>query len=144
MDISHILMPYEGTPDDEEALKVICKVAKEFKAKLSLVYVIEVPLTYSVEDEDVPGQDEAQEIMEQAEEIASGVGVHVVTDILKDREAGRAIVEQAKALGVGLIFIAASHPKRMKACYLGSNTDYILKRAPCFVWVSRHPAEPPP
>ncbi len=141
MEISHILMPYLGTPDDAVALKVICRIAREFKAKLSLVCVVEVPLTHAVEDENVPGQDEAEEIMDRAEEIASDCGVHVVTDVLKDREAGRAIVEQAKALGVSLIFMAASHPKRMRSCYLGNNTDYILKKAPCFVWVSRHPSE---
>ncbi|PIU65454.1 MAG: hypothetical protein COS85_08745 [Armatimonadetes bacterium CG07_land_8_20_14_0_80_59_28] len=143
MEISHVLMPFQGTPDDEDALKAICRIVREFKAKLSLVCVVEVPLTHAMDDEEAPGLDGAEAIMERAEEIASNCGVQVVTDVLKDREAGRAIVEQAKALGVSHIFFVVSHPKRQRSTYLGHNTEYILKKAPCFVWVIRHPAHSP-
>jgi len=135
-------MPFQGTPDDEEALRVLCRIVREFKAKLSLLCVVEVPLTHAVDAKDAPGLQEAEQIIERGEEIASDCGVHVVTEVVKDREAGHAIVEQAKALGVNVIFMAVGHPKQPGGSYLGPNTEYVLKKAPCFVWVCRHPARP--
>jgi len=137
MEIKHVLIPYMGTPQDEDLLRIACRVANAFKAKVSVVHVIEVPMTLPVDAENLPGFEEANEMLDKAEEVALSVGVEAETGLLQGRDAGHAIVEEAIHREVDLIFMEAHERTRLGMLTLGHTVEYVLKKAPMPVWISR-------
>jgi nucleotide-binding universal stress UspA family protein len=136
MNITHILMPYKGTESEDELLRATCRVARQFKARLLVVHVMEVPMSYALDAQRVPGHEEAEDLLDHAEEVAGEVGLHIETELVRDRSAGHAVVEQARAVGADLVIMEAASVKDPNAPAVGRTADYILKHAPCNVWIS--------
>lgn len=137
IDITHILIPYLGTPAEQELLKATCKIARLFKAKVSVVHVIEVPMALPVDADNLPGVEEANAVLDGAEDIAAESRASATTDLLQARDAGHAIVEEAISRGVDLIMMEAQQRMRLGMLSLGRTVDYVIKHAPCPVWISR-------
>jgi nucleotide-binding universal stress UspA family protein len=135
--IKHILVPYTGTERDDAVLVAAAQVAKGSKAKITAVYVLEVPMALPIDSADLPGMDEADAILDRAEEVAAEIGCELATELLQAREAGPAIVESAIDHTADLIFMEAHRRRRFGMGLLGRTVEYVLKRAPCAVWVSR-------
>lgn len=128
-----------GTSKDQDLLRAACKIAASYKAKLSVVHVLEIPMNLPVDVEDAPGAIEGNTLLDRAETLAESAGVKVQTSLLQARDAGHAIVEEAIARGVGLIIMEARQRQRLGMLTLGHTTDYVLKHAPMTVWISRSP-----
>ncbi len=94
-----------------------------------------MPMAYALDAHHIPGADEAEHLLEQAEEVASESGVHVETELLKDRNAGHAIVEEARSVGADLVILEAKD-NGTGGSILGRTAEYVLKHAPCNVWIS--------
>jgi len=139
MEIKHILIPYMGTAKDDDLLRTACKIAASFKAKISVVHVLEIPMNLPVDAEVVPGVDEANALLDHAEKVASSAGGKIDTGLLQARDAGHAIVEEAIARQASLIIMEARQRQRLVMLTLGKTTDYVLKHAPMAVWISRSP-----
>ena len=137
LNITHIMVPYTGHEADDTVLAAAVQVARIARAKITAVYVIEVPMALPVDAVELPGMHEADEILDRAERVASDLGFEIETELLQAREAGPAIVESAIDLGVDLIFMEAHRRRRFGLSILGKTVEYVLKRAPCAVWVSR-------
>lgn len=137
MNVTHILMPYVGTEADQDLLRVTCRIARTFKAKISVVHVLEVPMALPVDAENLPGVEEANAKLDEAEDIAAAAGANATTDLLQARDAGHAIVEETISRGVDLVLMEAQQRIRLGMLSLGGTVDYVLKHAPCPVWISR-------
>jgi nucleotide-binding universal stress UspA family protein len=137
LNITHILVPYTGQERDDALLAVAVQVARIARAKITAVHVLEVPMALPVDAAELPGTAEADAILDRAERVASDLGFEIQTEMLQAREAGPAIVESALDLGVDLIFMEAHRRRRFGLSLLGKTVEYVLKRAPCTVWVSR-------
>jgi nucleotide-binding universal stress UspA family protein len=48
-------------------------------------------------------------------------------------------VDEAIERNVNLIVMGVTYRKRFGEFYLGQTTPYVLKNAPCRVWVAREP-----
>jgi nucleotide-binding universal stress UspA family protein len=138
--VKHILVPFTGTCEEQQMLTMACALAKAYKATLSVIYVLEVPMNLPIDAETFPGVDEANAILDKAEDIARSVGYKITTDLLQARDAGRAIVQEASDRSADLILIEARQRIELGVLCLGENVDYVLKHAPCAVWVSRLPS----
>ncbi len=136
MNITHILMPYKGTPSEDELLRTTCRIARQFKARLLVVHVMEVPMSLALDAQHVPGTEEAEALLERAEELASESGMHIETELLKDRSVGHAVVDQARSVGADLLIMEAACEKGASASSVGHTAEYVLKHAPCNVWIS--------
>ena len=137
MQPKQILMPYLGSDADKDLLQAVCRLAQAWKAKLELVHVIEVPMALPVDAPDLPGTDAANLILDQGEDAAADAGVEVETELLTARDAGHAIVEEAIAREADLVFMEGRQRVRLGMLTLGRTADYVLKHAPCTVWISR-------
>jgi nucleotide-binding universal stress UspA family protein len=131
----HLLVPLSGDPDDEKLIAAACRLTQLFKAKLTAVYVIEVPMSLPVDAPDIQEAEEAERILDRAEELASPMELESV--VLQAREAGPAIVEQALDSGADLIFMGVHIRRRLGVTSLGRTATYVLQQAPCAVWVSK-------
>ena len=132
-----VLVPVNGSELDEEMVRLAAVTAKRIHAQLIIVYVIVVkrtlPLDVTLEDEVT----KAEHVVERAEKAAAEFDVEYTSEILQARSTGPAIVDEAVERGADLVVMGVTYRKRFGEFYLGQTTPYVLKNAPCRVWVAR-------
>lgn len=139
MEVKRILMPFTGRAREEEVLTLVGRFAKALRAQLFVVYVLEVPLELPVDTPNAPGLREAEEVLERAEQTAGRAGINVNTDIVQTRDAGVGIVEEAETIHADLIVMSGHWDARHPDNPIGDTIRYVLKHAPCPVWISCTP-----
>jgi nucleotide-binding universal stress UspA family protein len=139
MRLEGILVTVNGKDADVEAVKLACDLAKKSKAKVHVVYVIEVkrslPLDAVIESEVA----KAEKALTRAEEIAADRDYEVETDLIQAREVGPAIVDEAMEREVDLILMGVTYKKSFGVFSLGRVIPYVLEGAPCRVLLCREP-----
>jgi len=139
MRLERILVAVSGKDADVEAVKLACDLAKKPKAKVYVVYVIEVkrslPLDAVIESEIT----KAEKVLARAEEIAADRDYEVETDLIQAREVGPAIVDEAMEREVNLILMGVTYKKSFGVFNLGRVIPYVLEGAPCRVLLCREP-----
>ena len=139
MKLEKILVTVSGKDADTETVKLACDLAKKPKAKIYVVYVIEVkrslPLDAVIESE----IHRAEEALARAEDVASDKDYEVETDLIQGRDAGPAIVDEAMDKEVDLILMGFTYKKRFGVFNLGRVIPYVLEEAPCRVLLYREP-----
>jgi nucleotide-binding universal stress UspA family protein len=139
MKLERILVTVSGKDADAETVKLACDLAKKPKAKIYVVYVIEVkrslPLDAVIESE----IHRAEEALAHAEDVASDKDYEVETDLIQGRDAGPAIVDEAMDKEVDLILMGFTYKKRFGVFNLGRVIPYVLEEAPCRVLLYREP-----
>ena len=133
MEFSNILVPVIGTEADEEAVKLACRLARQDKSRIWVVFVITVKRTLPIEVEMQSEIKKAEEVLDHMERIAAEQGYRIETDLLQAREAGPTIIDEALEREVDLILIGISYKTRFGVFSLGSVVPYVLKSAPCRV-----------
>jgi nucleotide-binding universal stress UspA family protein len=131
MEFKKILVSVTGTPVDDEAIRLACRLAKKDKAKLWVVYVITIkrslPLEAAIESE----TRKAEGILNHAESVAEEENYEAETDVLQAREAGPAIVDEAVEREADLILMGVPYKRRFGQFSLGTVVPYVLTNAPC-------------
>ncbi|MGE5596117.1 MAG: universal stress protein [Hyphomicrobiales bacterium] len=132
-----ILVPITSSPASMEAVAIACLLAKQRKAKVHTLHVIEVlrslPLNAEMEVEARRGE----QILRRAEEIASANGYHITGELLQAREAGQAIVDEAIDRGIDTVIMGVGYKRLIGAIQMGRTADFVLRNAPCQVWLVR-------
>jgi nucleotide-binding universal stress UspA family protein len=140
MKVSRLLVPVNGAASDKQAIELACSVAKRNKAKIYAIYVIEVKRTLPLDAEIEPEIQKGEQVLDAAERYASGADYEVSTEILQAREVGPAMVDEAVERGVDVIIMGVIYKKKFGEFTVGKTANYVLKNAPCWVWVCREPA----
>ena len=125
----------------------------EARPKLEVIYVLDLPLTVPL---DAPPPKERVEAAEAALKRAKEVGeeyetVEVETDLVRARDVGAGIVDEARRRNVELIVMGGEPPTRMRGGAVlggiggsrppevGEVTEYVLRKAPCRVLLTAPP-----
>jgi nucleotide-binding universal stress UspA family protein len=129
-----------GGPSDERIVRLTAEIARTVKAELVAVHVVEIDWTLPL-DADVAGRSEdAQRTLDMAEGIAEAVGVKLETVLLQARDIGAAIVDEASERDADLLVLGIAYRRRFGGDFaIGRTIPYVLKNAPCAVWVVREP-----
>ena len=139
VNLQRILVPVNASELDEEMVRFAALTAKRAGAQLIIVYVIVVrrtlPLDVELEDEVQKGE----AALDRAERVAEELAVEYSSELLQARATGPAIVDEAVERKVDLIVMGVTYRRRFGEFYLGLTTPYVLKNAPCRVWVAREP-----
>lgn len=135
--IANIMVPVSGHKIDEEAIGLACRVARANKGRVYVVYVIEVTRTLPLNAELETEVKKGEVILDKAEQVAEEVDYEVESELLQAREVGPALVDEAIERGVDLIIIGVPYKKRFGEFNLGKVAPYMLKNAPCRVWLVR-------
>jgi nucleotide-binding universal stress UspA family protein len=102
------------------------------------VTVLEVPLDLPL-SADLPEEEAvANRELDEAIAIGASYGIDVVPRLVRERHAGKALVEEAARRGTEIIVMGAPRkdPSRGKSAVFGRTVDYVLKHAPCRVLVT--------
>ena len=135
-----ILVPVDGSPASLEALSLACNLARRPKGKVYCIHVIEVPRSLPLDADLGPEAARGEEILLQAEEAARSVDYGVEGELLQAREAGQALVDEAVSRGVELIIMGMEYRRPMGDFQMGRLPQYVLRNAPCEVWIIRRAA----
>jgi nucleotide-binding universal stress UspA family protein len=133
-----ILVPVDGSPTSTRGLREAIRIAKDQKASLALVHVLDEYYALAV-PEVVPNVADvidalkvgARRILARAEAQARTAGVKAVS-IMPEILGGRAadeIVKQAKKLGTDLIVLGTHGRRGVKRLALGSDAEQVVRRA---------------
>ena len=139
IEASRILVPIKGNPTDDEIVGLACLIARPTKATVYAIHVIEVNRTLPLDAELHEEAERGEEFLSRAEAVAEKAGLLIETDLLQARDVGPAIVDEAIERGIDLIMIGITYKKRFGEFDLGKTAPYVLKNAPCRVWVCRQP-----
>ncbi len=138
-----ILIPLKGRPTDQEVLRQAALLAKRNHALLYVVFVVVVRQELALESEMPEEVAHGEQVLEEATKIAQEYGVEIETGILQARQAGVAIVEEAIERGVSLVMMAVTYRDRRGEFNMGKTVPYVLKNAPCRVWIYRQELQKP-
>ena len=128
-----ILVPAIGTPADEEAIKLACRLAKQDKSEVYAVYTITMARELPLDAEIEPEIQKAEDILSRIELVAKEQNCRIETDVLQAREPGPAIIDEAMEREVDLIIMGVAYKKRFGEFSLGEVVPYVLKNATCRV-----------
>jgi nucleotide-binding universal stress UspA family protein len=82
----------------------------------------------------------AEHQLRQAAALAREYGVDVITRIVRTRNIGQAIVEEAERRRSEIIVLGARDRKKPGQRVFGPRVDYVLRNAHCRVMVGAEPA----
>jgi APA family basic amino acid/polyamine antiporter len=138
-----IVVPVVAGQPSDDALDLACSLATERGAQIVALSVIEVPLHLPL---DAPLPDEearANRELDEAIAIGDSYDVRVIARLVRARDAGLAIVEEAARRGAEIV-VLGSLPHALagtRGRLFGGTVDYVLKHAPCRVMIAAQTAE---
>jgi APA family basic amino acid/polyamine antiporter len=150
-----ILVPILGTPLDDDIVQTAGRLAAEEHADegegegatIEALWVFEVPMSLPIDARLPDAQlERARAALRRAKAVGEEYqGVEVATATVRARQAGHAIVEEARRRGVEVIILGAEEPSRIRGGgryggrgsplenFVGEVTKYVLSKAPCRV-----------
>jgi APA family basic amino acid/polyamine antiporter len=129
-----ILVPIVSGPESHESIDLAARLAAERGATIVALRVIVVPLDQPL-DADMHEQElAADHLLDEARATAETYGVRMIDRIVRARNAGRAIVDEAERRQAEIVVLGA--PRGLHRDIFGKTVDYVLKNAPCRVMVA--------
>jgi len=129
-----------GGSSDPRIVRLAAGVARQWKADLVAVHVVEIDWTQPL-DADIAGRSEdVQRVLDLAEETAEDCQYKIEPVLLQARDVGAALVDEATEQRADMLILGLPYRKRFGGDFaIGSTIPYVLKNAPCAVWVVREP-----
>ena len=141
------ILALNGGDCDDRIVRLAAELGRPGHAELVAVHVVEVGWTMPLDAEVAARSEEAQQILDHAELIGEGLKGRIEPVLLQARDVGAALVDEATERGADLLVVGLPYRKRFGGDFaIGRTIPYVLKHAPCEVWVVREPipAEPAP
>lgn len=134
----NVLVAITGHDLDCETMTMACNIAKTKKAGVYAIYGIEVPRKLAI-DAELPQETEtASEALERAAAVADQMHMRIDPEIVQSRNFGQSLVEEARAHECALVILGLPYHLGVGGHFdLGEAADYVLKNAPCRVWLVR-------
>jgi nucleotide-binding universal stress UspA family protein len=135
-----VVIALNGGPTDTRIVKLVAMLAKSFKAELFAVHVVEIDWTLPIDADVASGSEEAQRVLDLAEAVAESGKARMEPILLQARDVGAALVDEATERDADLLVVGLPYRKRFGGDFaIGRTIPYVLKNAPCAVWVVREP-----
>jgi APA family basic amino acid/polyamine antiporter len=131
-----ILVPVKPGRTSEEAVDFAARLAAERGASIAAVSVVEVPLELPLDAHLEEEEERAYAALDAAAAIAELYGVEVTERLVRARNAGRAIVDEAASRNSEIIVMGAPRSDRPGRALFSDTVDFVLKHAPCRVMVA--------
>ena len=136
-----ILVPINGSPTDDEAVRLGCRLARRGHARVNVITGLEIKRSQALGTVQESETDRAEALLERAEKIGDELDTDVETELLQAREAGPAIVDEISEWGADLIVIGLPYRQRFGEFYMGKTAPYVLRYAPCRAMLFREPQQ---
>jgi nucleotide-binding universal stress UspA family protein len=141
------ILALAGGSCDDRIVRLTADLARTTHSELVGVHVVEIGWSMPLDADVAARSEEAQQILDHAELEAEQLKIKLEPVLLQAREVGAALVDEATERGADLLVLGLPYRKRFGGDFaIGRTIPYVLKHAPCEVWVVREPipAEPAP
>jgi basic amino acid/polyamine antiporter, APA family len=135
-----ILLPISSDSVDDMMTATALQLASESGTSLVVLYPIEVPLSESLSAVMQRETEEAERQLRDAAALGREYGVNVITRIVRTRNIGQAIVQEAERRRSEIIVLGARDRNKPGQRLFGRRIDYVLRNAHCRVMVGAEPA----
>ncbi len=134
------ILALAGGPGDDRIVRLAADLGKPHHAELVGVHVVEVGFSMPLDADVAFRSDAAQKILDHAEMEAENRKSRLEPVLLQAREVGAALVDEATEREADLLVVGLPYRKRFGGDFaIGRTIPYVLKHAPCEVWVVREP-----
>jgi nucleotide-binding universal stress UspA family protein len=129
-----------GGTSDRTIVNLVMSVNRAPNAEVIAVHVVEIDWTLPL-DADIAGHsEEAQRVLDMAEAVAEEAKANLEPVLLQARDVGAALVDEASERAADLLVVGLPYRMRFGGDFaIGRTIPYVLKNAPCAVWVVREP-----
>lgn len=129
-----------GHPNGQRLVRLVAEVARVHKAELIGVHVVEIDWSMPLDMDVAARSDEIQQVLDLAEGTAEATGVKLESVLLQARDVGAALVDEAVEREADLLVVGLAYKTKFGGDFaIGRTIPYVLKNAPCAVWVVREP-----
>jgi nucleotide-binding universal stress UspA family protein len=129
-----------GGPSDRRLLGLVLELARPAHAEVVVVHVVEIDWTLPIDASVAEISEEAQRVLDLAEGHAEHLHATVEAVLIQARDVGAALVDEAAERDADLLVLGLPYRKRFGGDFaIGRTVPYVLKNAPCAVWVAREP-----
>lgn len=142
--IGDIAVVISGETLDANLVYLGCQMAKGVKRKVHLVHIIEVPRSLPLKAVLSEESERADKMLDSAMHIANRLGCEAVAEVVQARDAGTAIVDEARDHHCALVLIGLIRNGSNADKMLGKTVPYVLANAPCRVWLVQDPGTQTP
>lgn len=134
------MVALSGHRNGQRLVRLVAEHARPHKAELIGVHVVEIDWSLPL-DTDIAGRsEEIQRVLDVAEGTAEASGVTLEPVLLQARDVGAALVDEAVEREADLLVVGLAYRTKFGGDFaIGRTIPYILKNAPCAVWVVREP-----
>lgn len=134
------MIALNGGPSDATIVRLVADLARPVKAELFAVHVVEIDWTLPLDADVAGGSEQAQRVLDLAESVAESSKLRMEPILLQARDVGAALVDEAVEREADLLVLGLPYRKRFGGDFaIGRTIPYVLKNAPCAVWVVREP-----
>jgi nucleotide-binding universal stress UspA family protein len=132
-----VVIALNGGSSDGPIVALASRFAKS-GTDLTAVHIVEIDWTLPL-DADIAGHsEEAQRVLDMAESVAEDNKARLTPVLLQARDVGAALVDEASERSADLLVVGMPYRKRFGGEFaIGRTIPYVLKNAPCAVWVVR-------
>jgi nucleotide-binding universal stress UspA family protein len=132
-----VVIALNGGTSDASIVALAGRFAKT-GTELIAVHIVEIDWTLPL-DADIAGHsEEAQRVLDMAEAVAEDNKARLSPVLLQARDVGAALVDEASERNADLLVVGLPYRKRFGGEFaVGKTVPYVLKNAPCAVWVVR-------
>ena len=141
------ILALAGGTCDDRIVQLAAELGRAAQGELVGVHVVEVGWSMPLDADIAARSEEAQRILDRAEVTAETRKAKLEPVLLQAREVGAALVDEATEREADLLLVGLPYRKRFGGDFaIGRTIPYVLKHAPCEVWVVREPipSEPVP
>lgn len=132
------IIALNGAPSDARLVRLVADMARQWRAELVAVHVVEMTWNLPL-DADIAGRsEEAQRVLDLAEATADQAKTALEPVLLQARDVAAALVDEAVERDADLLVLGLPYRTRFGGDFaMGRTIPYVLKNAPCAVWVVR-------
>jgi nucleotide-binding universal stress UspA family protein len=135
---SRAIIALAGGSGDEQIVRLVSELGRPAHAELVGVHVVEVEWSLPLDADIAARSEDAQQVLDQAELTAETLRMKLEPVLLQAREVGAALVDEATERGADVLVLSLAYRKRFGGDFaIGRTIPYVLKHAPCSVWVVR-------
>jgi nucleotide-binding universal stress UspA family protein len=137
---SRAVVALNGGPSDARILRVVLDLAKPVKAEVVAIHVVEIDWTRPLDASVAELSEDAQRVLDMAEAQAERAGYRLESVLVQARDIGAALVDEAVERDADLLVVGLPYRTKFGGDFaIGRAVPYVLKNAPCAVWVAREP-----
>jgi len=138
MPYQHVLTVFDGSPQAEEVLDMVCRIARPHHARLTVLIVRIVPLTEELPSYAAGADPGVDALVERADRFAHERRVNIATSVRYARALGPAVVSESRLHGTDLVALSVPDIELLPSESVHhADLRTILRQTTCAVMLCR-------